>query len=266
MWQVNQRVSAVLDELENVSQPGVSTASVAEQAFKLLGRLGIGPAFLGYGRPPFPSVVCISVNDVVVHGVPRADVVLQRGDVVSIDFGAERGGYYGDSARTFMVGARERTEADSDAASDRLLAATRGALEVAIELCHEGSDVRDLSAAIEEHLGRYGCAAVRAFSGHGIGTRMHEDPLVPNFVARRAKKVPLRVGMVLAIEPMATLGRHEIVIDNDGWTARTKDGTLAAHFEHSVAITPEGPWVLSARESRAPGAWDAADDVPAAYI
>lgn len=240
MWAADQVVCQVLDELEKMIAPGISTGHIGTRALELVREHAVLPAFLGYGRPPFPAVVCVSVNDEVVHGIPRADHILRDGDVVSVDFGVEKDGYFGDAARTFAVGSiSEEARA--------LLRVTEGALERAIERCVVGNRLRDVSEAIQRHVESQGFSVVRAFYGHGIGRRMHEDPLVPNYWdgLRRHRNPKLKRGMVLAIEPMVNAGSPDIVVDGDGWTARTRDGKLSAHFEHSVAITDDGPWVLS---------------------
>ena len=248
MWAADQVVCQVLDELEKMIAPGISTGDIGTRALELVREHGVVPAFLGYGRPPFPAVVCVSVNDEVVHGIPRADRVLEDGDIVSVDFGVDKDGFFGDAARTFAVG-------EISAEAQALLRVTEESLERAIEACQVGNRLRDVSEAIQRHVEAAGFSVVRAFYGHGIGTKMHEDPLVPNFVDGRGswsrlRSPKLKRGMVLAIEPMVNLGVADVAIDQDGWTARTRDGKLSAHFEHSVAITDEGPWVLSRRASK----------------
>lgn len=252
MWAADQVVCRVLDELEAMIEPGISTGDIGQRAHELVREHDVIPAFLGYGHPPFPAVVCVSVNDEVVHGIPRGDRVLREGDIVSVDFGVDKDGYFGDAARTFPVG-------QISAEAQELLEVTEEALERAIACCVVGGRLRDISAAIQEFVESRGYSVVRAFFGHGIGKRMHEDPLVPNFVeeakgwqsfargfGRRGLRNPkLKRGMVLAIEPMVNVGTAEVSVDQDGWTARTRDGKLSAHFEHSVAITDDGPWVLS---------------------
>ncbi|PID39093.1 MAG: type I methionyl aminopeptidase [Proteobacteria bacterium] len=250
MWAADQVVCRVLDELEAMIQPGISTGDIDQRARDLVRAYDVIPAFLGYGHPPFPAVVCVSVNDEVVHGIPRGERVLREGDIVSVDFGVDKGGYFGDAARTFPVGT-------ISAEAKELLEITEEALERAIARCVVGGRLRDISGAIQAFVESRGFSVVRAFYGHGIGKRMHEDPLVPNFVddskgwqgftQRRLRNPKLKRGMVLAIEPMVNVGTADVSIDGDGWTARTKDGKLSAHFEHSVAITDNGPWVLSRR-------------------
>jgi methionyl aminopeptidase len=221
----------------------VTTGELGDRATALVKKHRVVPAFLGYGDPPFPSVICISVNDEVVHGIPSPERVLHEGDIVSLDFGVAKDGYYGDSARTIPAGKISRQ-------AQRLLDVTRQALEGAIAQCLVGNRLHDVSCAVQTHVEQGGFSVVRVFVGHGIGRRMHEEPAVPNFVDG-GRNPRLREGMVLAIEPMVNEGSFEVEVDaHDRWTARTRDGKLSAHFEHSVAITPEGPYVLSRREER----------------
>lgn len=242
MWAANQVVCRVLDEIGRMVAPGVTTGDIGELAAQAVRRYGVTSAFLGYGDPPFPAVACVSVNDEVVHGIPSRKRVLNDGDVVSVDFGVEREGYFGDSARTFAVGT-------IDAEAQRLLAVTAASLERAIEQCVVGRRVRDISRAVQSHVEAEGFSVVRVFVGHGIGRRMHEDPPVPNYVGE-GRNPRLKEGMVLAIEPMVNAGQPEVKVDRDRWTARARDGSLSAHFEHSVAITRSGPWVLSRYDGR----------------
>ena len=238
MRAANMVVCEVLDALEAMIEPGVDTAMLEERAKAKVKEHDVKPAFLGYGSPPFPATTCISINEEVVHGIPSKERVLQEGDIVSIDFGVDKGGYFGDSARTIAVG-------DISPEARKLMDVTSKSLECAIEQCVDGKRLRDVSRAVQEHVEDNGFSDVRDFVGHGIGRDMHEDPRVPNFVTR-GRNPRLREGMVLAIEPMVNLGKPGIVIDaRDHWTARTRDGKLSAHFEHSVAITSNGPLVLS---------------------
>jgi methionyl aminopeptidase len=182
-------------------------------------------------------VLCTSVNDVVVHGIPRKDLILKDGDLLSIDFGAFKDGWCGDSARTIPIGT-------ISAAARALMDATRESLERAIAVCLPGNRLGDIGHAVQSHVEPLGYSVVRQFVGHGIGRRMHEEPHVPNYgVAGRGLR--LSDGLVVAIEPMINLGGAEVLTEEDGWTAVTKDGSLSAHFEHSVAITENGPVVLS---------------------
>jgi methionyl aminopeptidase len=238
MRAANLVVCSVLDELEAMIKPGVTTGALGDRAFALCRRHQVTPAFLSYGDPPFPSVVCISVNDVVVHGIPDHRHVLREGDIVSIDFGVEKNGYFGDSARTIAVGRIAPN-------AERLMRVTRESLDRAIAECRLGNRLQDVSRAVQRHVEAHGYSVVRTFVGHGIGRKMHEDPPVPNYVDS-GRNPRLRDGMVLAIEPMVNEGTYEVTVDaRDRWTARTADGKLSAHFEHSVAITEAGPRVLS---------------------
>lgn len=235
----NLLVSDVLDALEERCRPGVSTAELNELADRVLKKSGGTSAFLGYANPPYPAVVCTSRNHVVVHGIPRRDEILRDGDIIGIDFGAYRHGFCGDSARTLMIGQV------SDEAR-RLVEATRKALELAIERCVPGNRLQDVGWAVQAYVEPLGYSVVRKFVGHGIGRAMHEDPQVPNY-GDPNKGLKLKTGLVLAIEPMVNVGGAEVEMLDDGWTAITKDRSLSAHFEHSVAITDDGPWVLSRR-------------------
>jgi methionyl aminopeptidase len=233
--EANLVVADVLDLLEGSAKPGMSTWELNEIAAQRLRQLKAESAFLGYHG--YPAVLCTSVNEVVVHGIPRKDVVLKEGDLLSIDFGAFKDGWCGDSARTLPMG-------PVSPAAAALIAATRESLELAIEKCVPGNRLGDIGWAVQSHVEPKGYSVVRQFVGHGIGRAMHEEPHVPNYgEAGRGKR--LSVGLVVAIEPMVNAGTQEVVIKEDGWTAVTRDGSLSAHFEHSVAITDDGPIVLS---------------------
>jgi methionyl aminopeptidase len=194
----------------------------------------VKPANLGYGG--FPHVLCCSVNEQVVHGFP-SDRILREGDIVSFDMGIVREGFYSDSARTVPVGAVSEE-------AERLLRVTRESLALGIAEVRPGNDLRLVGAAIQQHVEAAGFHVVRRFVGHGVGVNYHEKPEVPNFAINRAP-LPLAPGMVLAIEPMVCVGTPEVDILEDNWTAVTRDGSLAAHFEHSVAVTARGPEILS---------------------
>jgi methionyl aminopeptidase len=190
------------------------------------------------GAPKFPFVLCTSVNDEVVHGMPSHKRVLRDGDIVSIDTGVQLDGYFGDSALTVPVGAvSEQVK--------KLLEVTSSSLELGIEQMRLGNRLFDVCGAVERHVTSNGFTVVREYVGHGIGTALHEDPQVPNYVDRRSENPRLREGMVLAIEPMVNAGRPETKVLSDRWTAVTRDGSYAAHFEHVVAVTENGPWVLT---------------------
>ncbi len=233
--EANLIVADVLDLLEGSAKPGMSTWELNEIAAARLRQLKAESAFLGYHG--YPAVLCTSVNEVVVHGIPRKDVVLKEGDLLSIDFGAFKDGWCGDSARTLPMG-----QVSEQAAA--LIAATRESLDRAIEKCVPGNRLGDIGWAVQSHVEPKGYSVVRQFVGHGIGRDMHEEPHVPNY-GEAGKGKRLSAGLVVAIEPMVNAGTQEVVIKEDGWTAVTRDGSLSAHFEHSVAITDDGPIVLS---------------------
>ena len=237
MRDANQVVCDVLDLLEERCKPGVSTAELNEIADRALKKAGSTSAFLGYATPPYPAVVCTSIDQVVVHGIPRKDAVLTEGCIVGIDFGVFKSGFCGDSARTVMVGKVSE-------AARQLVESTRQALELAIARCVPGNRIQDIGWAVQSFIEPLGYSVVRKFVGHGIGRAMHEDPQVPNY-GEPNKGLRLKPGLVLAIEPMVNAGGPDVEVLADGWTAVTADGSLSAHFEHSVAITEHGPLVLS---------------------
>ena len=232
-------VAEVLAEVSARVGPGVSTGELDEVAESLTRRRGGVPAFKGYevGGRVFPASICISINEEVVHGIPSAERCLQEGDIVGLDFGVILDGYYGDSARTLPVGT-------VSAAAVRLMETTRRSLEAGIEALRPGGYISDVSGAIQDVAEEAGYSLVREFVGHGIGRRLHEDPQVPNY--RTGARGPrLSEGLVLAIEPMVNAGGPEVYVKEDGWTAATRDGSLSAHFEHCVAVTSEGPYILT---------------------
>jgi methionyl aminopeptidase len=233
--EANLVVADVLDVLESSAKAGMTTWELNEIAAQRLRQLKAESAFLGYHG--YPAVLCTSVNEVVVHGIPRKDVVLREGDLLSIDFGAFKDGWCGDSARTLPIG----KVSDKAAA---LVTATRESLERAITQCVPGNRLGDIGWAVQSHVEPQGYSVVRQFVGHGIGRAMHEEPHVPNY-GKAGNGRRLSVGLVVAIEPMVNAGSADVVVKDDGWTAVTKDGSLSAHFEHSVAITDDGPVVLS---------------------
>jgi len=232
-------VAEVLEELKAMVRPGVTTGELDRVAEELTRRKGAVPAFKGYevANRVFPASLCASINEEVVHGIPSADRMLREGDIIGLDFGVCYRGFYGDAAVTVPVG-------QVSAKASELMRATREALEAGIEEARPGRRIGDVSAAIQARAESRNFAVVRDFVGHGIGRRLHEDPQVPNFgVADRG--IRLREGMVLAIEPMLNAGGPDVHVKEDGWTAVTSDGSLSAHFEHSVAIVERGPYVLS---------------------
>jgi len=241
MHEANMILRRTLHDLRTRIVPGMTTGEIDAFAEKRIRGAGGEPAFKGYPHPSggnaFPGTACVSVNDVIVHGVPSEDGKLNEGDIVSVDMGVLYKGYYGDSAETFAVGR-------IDEQSQKLLTTTRESLELGIEAARVGNRVSDIGHAVQTHVEAHGFSVVRDFVGHGIGASLHEDPQVPNFgtPGRRERLVP---GMVLAIEPMVNVGAPDVLLSaDDGWTARTRDGSRSAHFEVCVAITEDGPQVL----------------------
>jgi len=230
-------VRTVLDELRAMVKPGVSTMDLERHAEKRVRELGAKPAFKGYHD--YPCVLCTSVNNEIVHGIPSEKRKLADGDIVSIDCGVVLDGYYGDAAITVAVGEKITPTAQ------KLLQVTEASLARAIEKVRIGNTVGDVGAAVQEVVEANGFSVVRDFVGHGIGTRLHEDPQVPNF-GTPGHGARLREGMVLAIEPMVNAGKPGARVLADNWTAVTEDGSISAHFEHCVAVTKDGPLVLTA--------------------
>ena len=240
MHRANQIVAQALGELVEMVRPGVSTGELDAHAEKLIRAAGGEPAFKGYRG--FPATVCASLNEEIVHGIPSHERKIAPGDVVSMDIGVKLEGFYGDSATSVAV-------EPVDKEVERLLRVTEESLQRAIDQCRVGKRVGDIGHAVQSHVEAAGFSVVREFVGHGIGAVLHEDLQVPNF-GRPGVGQRLRAGMVLAIEPMVNMGTHEVEVLDDGWTAVTRDRRPSAHFEHSVAITEEGPWILSAPQSR----------------
>jgi len=233
MDQANRIVHRVLDAVGERMVPGVKTRELDRLAEQVIRAAGGVPAFLHYRG--YPATLCVSLNDVIVHGIP-GDMPLKEGDIVGVDCGVFYKGYCGDAARTFAVG-------EISPEAKRLLRVTEEALRLAVAQVRPGGRVQDIGWAVQRHAESHGYSVVREFTGHGVGTSMHEDPQVPNF-GFPGKGPKLKPGMVLAIEPMINAGRSEVKMDADGWTARTEDGSLSAHFEFSVAVTPSGAKVL----------------------
>ena len=230
----NRIVAEILREVKAAARPGVKTRELDELAVGLLEKRRARSTFKGYSD--YPTVLCTSIHEEVVHGIP-SDRVLKGGDILSLDFGAVCDDYYGDAAITVPIGTIPEE-------ARRLLRVTEEALYKGIEKARPGNHVGDISAAVQHHVESHGFSAVRDFVGHGIGRFMHERPQVPNFGVP-GRGVRLKAGMTLAIEPMINAGGYEVVVLDDGWTAVTKDRSLSAHFEHSVAITENGPYILS---------------------
>ena len=238
MRQAGRLVGEVLAELAAAVAPGVTTADLDALAEKRIAQAGATPAFKGYHG--YPGTICASINEEVIHGIPSGRRILREGDIISIDVGASLDGYFGDSAVTLPVG-----QVSEHAA--KLLRVTEEALYKAIERARPGNRISDIGHAVQQHVEAYGCSVVREFVGHGIGQRMHEEPQVPNY-GEPGRGPRLTEGMVLAIEPMVNAGKPSVKVLGDGWTAVTRDGSLSAHFEHTVAIRAGEPWVLTARE------------------
>ncbi len=230
------RISAnALKEAGRAVEPGVSTKEIDDIVRKYIQKQGATPSFLGYGG--FPASACISVNDVVIHGIPSKKQILKKGDIVSIDIGAFIGGYHGDNAYTFACG-------DISKEAQALLDATKESLYEGIKAAIAGNRIGDIGNAVQTYAEARSYSVVRDFVGHGVGAKLHEDPSVPNY-GTPGRGVRLLPGMKIAIEPMITAGKYDVRVLDDDWTTVTVDGSLAAHFEHSVAITPDGPVIMT---------------------
>lgn len=236
MRKANGIGSTILDALCAAVQPGVPTMFFETLAQDLCKKYNVKPSFQGYCG--FPYALCCSVNKTIVHGFPSNEVILQEGDIVSFDFGVHYNGFHSDSARTVKVGEVSKEASD-------LCRVTDECLHLGIAQAKVGNDLYDISAAIQRHAEKHGYHIIQRFVGHGIGASLHEKPEVPNFVPQGHISLPLKAGMVLAIEPMLAIGTHDVKILADGWTANTKDGSLAAHCEHSIVIHSNGPEILS---------------------
>ncbi len=228
-------VADVLDRIRDEIRLGVSTQALDEFAERLILAAGARPAFKGYRG--YPKTLCTSLNNQIIHGIPSKTVVLKTGDIISVDVGAIVEGFYGDAAMTFPVG-RISPEAE------RLTRITEESLFRGIEQARPGNRLYDISHAVQRHVESHGYSVVREFVGHGIGRNMHEDPQIPNF-GESGQGPRIKAGMVFAIEPMVNIGGSATVVTDDGWTAITVDGSLSAHFEHTVAVLPDGPWILT---------------------
>jgi methionyl aminopeptidase len=237
MREAGRLVGEVLTELAAHVAPGVSTADLDALAEKRILAAGAVPAFKGYHG--YPATICASINEEVIHGIPSGRRVLIEGDIISIDVGASLGGYFGDSAVTVPVGPVSEQAAT-------LLRVTEESLYKAIEVVRPGGRISDIGHAVQKHVESFGFSVVREFVGHGIGEKMHEDPQIPNY-GEPGRGPRLAEGMVLAIEPMVNVGKPAVKVLADGWTAVTKDGSLAAHFEHTVVVTSGAARILTAR-------------------
>ena len=236
MRRAGEVVRALLDAVRPHVQPGATTLDLEEVAAAKVKELGVTPAFKGYRG--FPCVLCTSVNQEVVHGIPSAKKVLREGDIVSIDTGVVVDGFYGDSATTVPVGEKLQEK------TARLVAVTEASLHAGIDAVKVGATFGDIGAAVQQMVEKAGFSVVREFVGHGIGTHLHEDPQVPNY-GQRGRGMKVREGMVFCIEPMVNVGKPGVQVLGDGWTAVTADGSLSAHFEHTVAVTANGVEILT---------------------
>ncbi len=237
MREGGRMLATVLQLLRTEIRAGMSTKELAQMADTKLKQLGGKPAFLGYYG--FPDVLCVSINDEVVHGIPREDRILQEGDVVGLDFGVLHKGLITDAAITVIVG-KPRNRADAD-----LVLNTEAAMYKGIDAVKEGIRVGVIGEAVEQLLGKSHYGIVRDFVGHGVGDKLHEEPNVPNFGPAHSGPI-LRSGMTIAIEPMATLGSEEVIVGSDNWTVKTRDGSRSAHFENTIVVTPDGAEILTA--------------------
>jgi len=241
MDEANKIIRDILGVLREIIRPGMTTKEIDDFAEERIRKASGIPAFKGYphprGRADFPGTVCASVNDEVVHGVPSEMRILEEGDIISVDLGIHYRGYFGDAAETFSVGCIGKD-------ANLLLQVTRESLRLGVEQARLGNRISDIGHVVQTHVEAQGLSVVREFVGHGIGSQLHEEPQIPNF-GQPGRGIRLAPGMVLAIEPMVNAGGPDVVLsDEDGWTARTRDGSLSAHFEASVAITENGPVVL----------------------
>lgn len=235
MRKASRVVAEVLSQLRSRVKPGVATSELDKFAERRVRELGAVPAFLGYRG--YPATLCVSINEEIVHGIPNASRTIREGDIVSLDMGAVVEGFYGDAAVTVAAGRTSRK-------AGRLMEVTERSLEAALSVVKSGARLGDVSHAVQKCAEDSGMAVVREFTGHGIGRRLHEEPSIPNFGKPGTGPV-LKPGMTLAIEPMVCLGKADVVVKNDGWTAVSADGSLAAHYEHTVAVTEDGCEILS---------------------
>lgn len=233
--------AACLELMQQAVKPGATTLSLSRVAARHIAESGAEPAFLGYpgtgGIKPYPEVACVSVNDAVVHGIPRSDQILRTGDIVSLDLGVKYEDMIVDGAITVIVGQADRRRHE-------LVDTTRKALFAGLKEVRDGCFTGDVGSAIQAVIEAKGLGVVRELVGHGVGYSIHEDPNIPNF-GKRGSGTKLEAGMTLAVEPMATLGDHRVFIDSDGWTVRTRDGSSAAHFEHTILVTQSGYEILT---------------------
>jgi len=241
MRAAGELIASVREEVRRMVKPGVSTLELDQAAEKMIRDAGAIPAFKGYkagDMSPFPGSICASVNHVVVHGIPSTQVVLEDGDIFSMDVAAILEGFVGDTATTIAVGSNVNESAL------QLIRVTEECLALAIEQCRVGKHVGDIGYVVQQHAQQHGYSVVKGFTGHGIGRKMHEDPQIPNY-GKPGTKEKIRTGYVFAIEPMVNMGTDETEILSDGWTVITKDLQPSAHCEHTVAVTEDGPEILT---------------------
>ena len=227
--------AGILEDICAAAKPGASTWDLDQIARRGIDKHKVTSAFLGYHG--YPAVLCTSINQVVVHGIPRKNELLKDGDIIGIDFGIYKHGFCADTARTVLIG-------EVAPETRQLVATAREALDAAIALCRPGNRLGDVGHAVQSYAESRGYSVVRQFVGHGTGRQMHEDPQVPNFGEAGSGK-RMKPGLVIAVEPMVNAGAPEVEVLDDNWTAVTKDRSVSAHFEHTIAITDEGPWVLT---------------------
>ena len=235
MREAGRRLEIVHDEMAKIIRPGISTMEINEKGDKVIRELGCKPNFLHYGG--FPASICVSVNEEVVHGIPKRDRILKEGDIVSLDAGLIYKGYHSDAARTHAVG-------QISPEAQKLLDVTKQSFFEGIKFAKAGNHLNDISKAIGAHAAKYHYGIVRDLVGHGIGTHLHEDPQIPNFPQKR-RGIKLMPGMTLAIEPMINLGRADVAWEDDEWTVVTMDGSLSAHYENTILITDGEPEILT---------------------
>ena len=233
--EASQIVAIILQELSTSVKSGMSTEEINTMAENMLKKYGGSPAFKGYRG--YPASICVSINDEIVHGIPSPKRIIKDGDIVSLDFGVLMNGFFGDAAITVPVGRISET-------AEHLLKTTKESLNLAIKEAKVGNRLYDISSTVQEYAERNGFSVVRDFVGHGIGRALHEDPQIPNY-GQKGKGMKLEKGMVFAVEPMINEGAYRIKIDADGWTARTLDGSLSAHFEHTIVVDYDHGIVLS---------------------
>lgn len=236
MRQGGHMLASVLRFIKQISSPGMTTKHLDDEAKKELSKLGGQPAFLGYQR--FPGVLCVSLNDEVVHGIPSPHRKLSEGDIVSIDFGVKYRGLITDAACSFILGKATSPEVN------KLVKVTEESMHKGIEQVRNGARTGDIGAAIQEHLQKYNLGVVRELVGHGVGENLHEEPNIPNYGLKNSGPV-LKSGMTIAIEPMSTLGDYRVFVAEDEWTVKTRDGSLSAHFEHTILVKDDGSEILT---------------------